>query len=147
MYLIIFISDGILYLIFTCIYEYFLKGNFLKYLDFSSPYLIYYFYFVIINFINSYFFVMVLFSFNPIYYAFAHLIYLSINNFYNLFIENNSDKFYNILKIFISLFDLISVLIYSELIQLKCFNLNKNTMNNMIIRAESELKINDISFK
>ena len=52
MYLIFFISDGILYLIFTCIYEYFLKGNFLKYLDFSSPYLIYYFYFVIINFIN-----------------------------------------------------------------------------------------------
>ena len=143
MYLIIFISDGILYLIFTCIYEYFLKGNFLKYLDFSSPYLIYYFYFVIINFINSYFFIIVLFLFNPIYYAFAQLIFISIYKIYGLFDENNNDKIYNILIILISLFDLISVFIYSELIQLNCFDFDKNTMNNMIIRAETELGMTD----
>ena len=68
---------------------------------------------------------------------------ISIFNFYELFIKENSN-FYNISIIFISLFDLISVLIYSELIQLNCYNLSKNTMNNMIIRAECELEINNL---
>ena len=144
MYLIYFISDGILYFIYLCIYESLLKENFFKYLDFSSSNLLYYFIFIVINFLQGYFFVIVLFLFNPIYYAFANLIYLSIYNFYELFIYDN-DKFYKISIIFISLIDLISVLIYSELIQLNCFNLNKNTMNNMIIRAENEFEINSFS--
>ena len=144
MYLIFFISEGILYFIYLCIHESLLKENFFKYLDFSSSNLLYYFIFIVINFLQGYFLVIVLFLFNPIYYAFANLIYLSIYNFYELFIKKNSN-FYNISIIFISLFDLISVLIYSELIQLKCFNLNKNTMNNMIIRAENEFEINCFS--
>ena len=142
MYLIIFISDGILYFIYICIYQLIFK-NFFKYLDFSSSNLLYYFIFIVIYFLNDYIFIIVLFLFNPIYYGFAILMRISISNFYELFIKKNSN-FYNISIIFISLFDLISVLIYSELIQLNCYNLSRNTMNNMIIRAESELEINNL---
>ena len=144
MYLIYFISEGILYFIYLCIYQSFLIGNFFKYLDFSSSNLLYYFIFIVIYFLNDYIFIIVLFLFNPIYYGFAILMRISISNFYKLFIKKNSN-FYNISIIFISLFDLISVLIYSELIQLNCYNLSKNTMNNMIIRAECELEINNLS--
>ena len=123
MYLIYFISEGILYFIYICIYQSFFIGNFFKYLDFSSSNLLYYFIFIAIYFLNN---------------------YISISNFYELFIKKNNN-FYNISIIFISLFDLISVLIYSELIQLNCYNLSKNTMNNMIIRAENELEMNNLS--
>ena len=144
MYQIYFISEGILYFIYLCIYKSFFIGNFFKYLDFSSSNLLYYFIFIAIYFLNDYIFIIVLFLFNPIYYGFAILMRISIFNFYKLFIKKNSN-FYNISIIFISLFDLISVLIYSELIQLNCYNLSKNTMNNMIIRAECELEINNLS--
>ena len=144
MYLISFISDGILFLIYLFIYQSFLNQNFFEHLDFSSSNLLYYFIFIVIFFLNDYIFIIVVFLFNPIYYGFAILIRIIINHFYELFSENNS-YFYNISIIFISLFDIISVLIYSELIQLNCFNLSKNTMNNMMIRAENEIEIQDLS--
>ena len=144
MYLIFFISEGILFLIYFFIYQSFLNQNYFEHLDFSSSNLLYYFIFIVIFFLNDYIFVIVVFLFNPIYYGFAILIRISFNHFYELFIENNS-HFYNISIIFISLFDIISVLIYSELIQLNCFNLSKNTMNNMMIRAENEIEIQDLS--
>ena len=71
---------------------------------------------------------------------------ITINNFYNLFIiENNNDKLYYIFIIFINLFDLISILIYNEFIQLNCFDFDRNTKKNIMIRAENEFEICDLS--
>ena len=95
MYLIFFISEGILFLIYFFIYQSFLNQNYFEHLDFSSSNLLYYFIFIVIFFLNDYIFVIVVFLFNPIYYGFAILIRISFNHFYELFIENNS-HFYNI---------------------------------------------------
>jgi len=136
MFFIYFISNGILHFIFFNCYQFILTGNFIEYIDFSFSKIFYYVIYIIIDFINSYIIIGIINYLDPIYYAFADLIFISIN----YFIDNY--EIYNLfIIIIISLLDLVSVFIYSELIELKCFNLNRNTMNNMINRAEIEFKL------